>query len=76
VSFLLAPGRVQVRMPAQHAVVGEDCSTGCRDPSQNPKVSLAWDMSQIAIARPRCEDSRLDAWAQEIGHKWKIPLPD
>jgi hypothetical protein len=50
---------LQMQTQVQYEVAAEDCKTGYRDPSRNPTASLAWDMSQIALAHRLCEGSML-----------------
>lgn len=62
-----APSCVLVQKQARHVVEDGDCNRGCRDLSQNPRVSWALDMSRIAFARPQYEGNRLGAWVLGTG---------
>jgi hypothetical protein len=67
-------GQTQNQMLAQHVVTAEDCSMGYRGLIQNLMVSSAWDMIRIALARRRCEDSKLGALVRETGRMLRKPF--
>jgi hypothetical protein len=73
VSVLWALIREQARTQVQHVEAGVGYSRGCRDPTQNPRVSWAWDTIRIAFARRQCGGSRLDVWRRGTGHMSRKP---